>query len=201
MSVVERVEQLRRRPVRTRVAGLDRLRGLAILCMLVDHLVLVTQGPGGLRWTVGRLALPAFFVLAGHLARTPNARHALIAWVGLVLPWLVPWIDHPNVLVLYALGVVVLWLFHQLGRPWWLVVLALTWGVNGLVHVGHSYDALMLFGFMALGACMPRSAFEWTDRLPAGLLSAVGRRPLSWYVGHLLVLEALVRAGVLPGGH
>lgn len=102
------------RPGVSRLVGLDRLRGLAIACMIVDHVALL----GGLqlvRVTVGRLALPIFFVLAGALVRRLTWRHGAIFAVGLVLPVAVPWIDSPNVLTLYAVGAVVL----VAGARWW----------------------------------------------------------------------------------
>jgi hypothetical protein len=190
-------EQLPDSPVKpARSVALDVFRGLAILAMLADHLAYLTGGPEVIRLTVGRLAMPAFFILAGHLARRPRLRHAEVFVLGLVLPALVPWIDSPNVLCWWALGVVCLWLLGRLGWPAWLLVaLPLTLGANGWLHLdGNGYAGSALFGLMALGAILPRSVFAWAGRLPrqvARPLAFLGRHPIAFYAGHLLALELL----------
>lgn len=178
--------------VSARLYALDAFRGLAIMAMLVDHLTLVFSGPHALRLTVGRLAVPAFFILAGHLAGRLRWRHAGVFCVGLVLPLVVPWIDSPNVLVYWAVGSCVLAGCRWLGvPPWLLAVVALTFAANGWVYApGTGYDANALVGLMGLGSLVPRSAFSFAARAP-GWVAAIGRRPLTWYVGQLLVLQVV----------
>lgn len=176
-----------------RDGAVDRVRGFAIACMIVDHVALVLGLPMVLRWTVGRVAMPLFFVTAGRCSGRLRDRHAYVGVLGLVLPVVIPWIDHPNVLVWWALGCVVL-----AGMRWgevspvWLVLVALALGANGWLTAGDSYPALGLWGLMALGALLPWSWWSWGARLPAGrVLEAAGRHPVAIYVGHLLILEAL----------
>lgn len=173
--------------------SLDAFRGLAILAMVVDHLTVVFSGPHVLRLTVGRLAVPAFFILAGHLAGRLRWRHAWVAGVGLVLPLLVPWIDSPNVLLYWALGSCALVVLRWAEIPSWvLCVVALTLAANSWgVSPGNGYEWSALLGLMGLGAVVPRTAFAFAGRAP-GWVAAVGRRPLTWYVGHLLVLQAVI---------
>lgn len=179
-----------------RSPALDRLRGLAIGCMVVDHVALLLGGLDVVRLSVGRLALPLFFLIAGHLAaritfeRATSWRHLGIATLGLLLPVVVSWVDSPNVLILWAAGCLLLWGWRRLGLPaWGLVVVALTCAANGLVfQAGRSFGILEVWALMALGSTLPRSSFGWGGRLPA-FLGAVGRRPVLWYVGHLLVLD------------
>lgn len=175
-----------------RWAALDRVRGLAVAAMVVDHLVVVTGGPGELRWTVGRLAVPLFFLLAGHLAGSLRWRHLEVAALGCLLPFVVPWIDSPNVLLLWALGCLALAAARLAGvRPVVVLVVCLTVAVNGwAVAVGTGYPFALLLAFMAAGAMLDRSAFAWGERLPS-FLAWLGRYPVSIYVGHLLVLEGL----------
>lgn len=166
-----------------------------MLLMLADHLGYVFD-VAEVRLTLGRLAMPMFFLLAGSLVRSPRWRHAAIGIVGVVLPLVVPWIDAPNVLTLWALGVVVLWGCRRCGVPVWLLAgLGLTLGANGWVTGGNTYDPACLWGLMALGAMVPATAYRWADRLPAWV-GTLGRHPVAFYVGHLLVLQALIEAGL-----
>lgn len=190
MTTVE-VERL------TRAAGVrwvafDAFRGLAVLAMLADHLTLVLGGPDLIRLTVGRLAVPMFFLLAGYLVTRPRWRHLGIGLVGLLLPVAVPWIDSPNVLATWALGVVVIWLWRLGGLPvWGLAALGLVLFANDWGQVPGSYPPAALIGLMALGTMVPRSAFEWARHAP-GWVAAIGRHPVGWYVGHLLVLQVMI---------
>jgi hypothetical protein len=183
---------------RARLLGLDAARGLAVLLMLGDHLA----GLGGPEWlwyrfTLGRVALPLFFVVAGALVRRLTWRHGWVALLGLVLPVLAPWVDSPNVLWWYGYGAVVVYgLGRMLGRPglWIVVLVGLVMGANGFGQHGHTYEPDALFGMMAVGALIGRVQLaEWTDKLARSrLLLVAGRWPLSVYVGHVLALQ-LVR--------
>lgn len=187
-------------PVSGRSVALDVFRGLAILAMMSDHLAIVAGGPDWVRFTVGRLALPMFFVLAGHLASRPRWRHAGIVVVGLLLPLVVPWIDSPNVLVLWGVGLVslrvLLWLHLP---PWLLAVIALTVAANGWALAPGGYEVTSLVGLMGVGAMLPRSVFAWAGSGPEWV-GALGRHPVWWYVGHLLVLQGVVLLIVALGG-
>lgn len=182
---------------RGRDVGLDRLRGLAALLMVVDHVALFA-GLEPVRMTVGRLAMPLFFVLAGHLVARWSWRLLWVAWLGLVLPLFAGWVDSPNVLLWYAMGAAALLVLRQVdASPWWLIVVALALAANGFGSAGEvdlfgrsSYDPWALFGLLAVGALLPRTAFAWCVRIPRWL-APVGRYPLTVYVGHVLLLTAL----------
>jgi peptidoglycan/LPS O-acetylase OafA/YrhL len=183
---------------RARTIELDVLRGFAIACMIVDHTVLVFGGPHVLRLTIGRLALPVFFVLAGNLSRRLSWRTAGTLLLGLGLPLLVPWIDNPNVLAWYALGGCLLWAAR--GTSWGLPVLAaacLTSLANGQgLAFGDGYPGAALVGLMVLGTYVPRSLLVAAGaRLPRWL-AVLGRWPRAVYVGHLLLLEVLIIGGL-----
>ena len=178
-----------------RHAGLDRLRGLAVLLMVLDHVLLLSGYSGELRESVTRLAMPMFFVIAGHLFRRLSRRTLVIAWAGFLLPVAVGWIDDPNVLIWYALGCCYLTLARKVGRwaLWAIVALALTQFANGMgtVPVGVlTYEPIGLLALLCVGQLLPRRAFDAGARLPSGL-SYVGRWPLTVYVGHVLVLAAV----------
>ena len=113
------------------------------------------------------------------------------------------------------------WLRHRRGLLLLVVVFALGWAANGHATItssswgGAYYDLPALCGLLALGAYIERGAFERLWLLPQKVrprlspaavevlrsaqngLCAVGRRPLTWYAGHVLVLAIGARlAGV-----
>lgn len=181
-------------PVRERVPSIDAVRGFAVVCMVVDHLCVVFGGPPLLRLTVGRLAMPLFFVTAGRVSGRLSWRHGAAAAAGLVLPLVVPWLDSPNVLVWWALGAVLLAACRAAGwSPGLVVVAALGIAANGWLDApGSSYPPGALWGLMAVGALLPFGWWGWGDRLPAQLvLRWCGRHALGFYVVHVLLLTAV----------
>jgi len=163
--------------------------------MVLDHVCALTGLPGGefYRLSLGRAAMPLFFVLAGHLAGRPRARHAGIFLIGLLLPVAAPWVDSPNVLEWYALGVVLLWAVRLAGLPMWLPVAVFftLWANGWSLREPHSYEAWALWGLMSLGAMLPFGSLWWGLRLPRWL-EPIGRHPIAWYVGHVLFFTSLV---------
>jgi surface polysaccharide O-acyltransferase-like enzyme len=184
-----------RKRAQLRDTSLDRARGLAMLLMLVDHVLEVTRHGLSVRESVTRASMPLFFLIGGHLVRRLSWRLLLVAGWGVALPLFVPWIDTPNVLVWYAIGAVILVAAN--GRRAVLVglpLLALTMFANGYgVETLNTYEPWALWALMCCGALLPRSAFAWARRLPA-VVGRLGRYPLTFYVGHLLALEAIREA-------
>lgn len=181
-----------------RLVSLDVWRGLAVLAMVVDHLALVTPLPDVFRLFPGRVAMPLFFLIAGALVTRLTWRHLDGLLFGLALPFVVPWIDAPNVLVWWALGCAALVGMRRVGLPLWLpVVLAVAAYANGYGHgLDGSYGPLGLLALMCLGAMLPLStwasgALLLQGRL-RGVLAWVGRHALSLYVGHLLLLQVVL---------
>jgi hypothetical protein len=177
---------------RRRSGRLDALRGVAVLAMVVDHVARFADVPE-LRLTVGRVAMPLFFLLAGHLARRVSWRLLWIGLLGLLLPSVAPWIDNPNVLLYLALFCPLIVLLRR-RRVLLLAGAAygLTLGANGyLALVGSGYAPAGLLGLMCLGALASRADLErlrWSPRW----LQLAGRYPLTLYVGHVLILTAVL---------
>lgn len=190
-----------------RSRGLDALRGLAVVFMVADHLALFAGAPL-VRVTVGRLAMPLFFVLAGHLATRLSWRVARLGLLGVLLPLAAPWVDSPNVLLWLAYGAVALALARRAHLPPALLVGAqlAVFANPGVFHpyadLGTGYPPAALLGLMALGAMLHRDQLTGlADRLPARLvppLSWAGRHALGLYVGHVLLLT--VCGPLLLGG-
>ena len=172
---------------------LDALRGLAIAAMMVDHVALFLDVPV-LRMTVGRVAMPIFFVLGGHLAtRISYRRWAEVAAVGVVLQFLAPWSGAGPLLLCFVVGAALVVICRPHPRLLVLVAgLGLLLGANGFAHLyAGSYDPRLLLALMAFGALLPRDLLRpaWLDRLRH--LEVAGRRPLQFYAGHVLLLAAL----------
>lgn len=176
-----------------RSIALDRLRAIAILLMILDHLLVLSDPTHPLRFTLTRFSMPLFFLISGHLlTRIKWPRLAIVGIIGALLPTIVPWIDNPNVLLFYAFFAP----FIVLGRKrrWILyagIIFALALYANNYGDVPGAYAPWALFGLMATGALINRDAFPMV-RIPH-VLTAVGRYPLSIYVGHILILEGLRR--------
>jgi uncharacterized membrane protein len=179
---------------RRRSVQLDALRGAAVLFMVADHVALFV-GADPVRMTVGRLAMPLFFVLAGHLSARLSWRLVWVVALGLALPTVAVWIDSPNVLVYLGAGAVVLAVTRRSRLVlWFLVALPLVLLANGfaLAPVGTGFHPAALLGLMAVGALLDRRSVEQlAGRLPAAVtrvLARSGRYPLTVYVGHVLLL-------------
>lgn len=164
--------------------------------MVIDHAMLFFGGQIGepVRLTVGRLAVPLFFVVSGHLFRRLSSRTLGVGLLGFLLPVLMPWLDSPNVLTWYALGACLLALFGRLRLPVAaIVVLGLVVGANGFGDHVHTYEATALFGLMAVGSMLPRSAFDWGNRLWPWL-GRLGRYPITAYCVQAFALSTLAIA-------
>jgi len=184
-----------------RLPSIDRVRGLAVVLMVVDHVLVlvqfrspeVVQWAYALRMTVTRASLPLFCLCAGVLlhGRRSTARLLDIAAVALVTNVaLEVWpmgIRAPEILavllpVLLAGGVLVRWPAASVV----LGVLQVTvWPIGWA-----GYEPGLVVAFVALGVLVGRPALSWGDSLPAAL-GAVGSRPLAWYAGHMGLLVAL----------
>jgi fucose 4-O-acetylase-like acetyltransferase len=184
--------EVKKQEARVRAWQLDAVRGLAIVLMVGDHVSRQLEFGYVYSYTLGRVAMPLFFVLAGHLFSRLNWRHAAVGCVGLVVPLAVPWIDSPNVLVWWALGCVMLAACRWGGvSPWLLVLVGLTLFANGWGELSGSYPPAALYALMGVGALLKRESWRWAERLPRWL-AALGRAPVRWYVGHLIALQAVI---------
>lgn len=189
-----------------RLGVLDKARGLAIVLMFVDH-VLVLVDPAHIgRLTVTRLSLPLFLLTAGFLYRGPRRRQLALIPAAIAATVLVgigesatgdPWLGQPDVLWMIGWAFLLLGVVHWGRLPLgWVLVFAVLQPVTWVAgHDGYQLGtvvALLIAGQLLDVPALLRPA----DRLPSwvGLL---GRYPLTAYVGHLLLISValLVTAG------
>lgn len=183
---------------RLRLAGLDRLRGLAIVLMLVDHTVWLA-GAEWARGTVTLLAVPLFMGIAGYLWR-PGWRPryeqvALAAGISGALA-LYMGLAAPVFLVVIVLALPIVAALHRWPAPAAMlgVLQALYWPVGWAGAEVGLVVACMMIGRLWRQA----GGQEWRvgDLLPAWL-GTVGRWPLTWYTGHM---AAMALVWTLRGG-
>lgn len=182
-----------------RIVGLDVARGAAILLMVLDH-VLYQAAPGHvLRLTVTRVALPIFCLVAGALWRPgwrPRYLELGAAWlVAEVLARLLG-MPTPDVLLPIAVGFALLHLAQR--SPWLVLVVLLVLDHSrlGAIPGWTGYSPWYVAALLVVGHLARAEIYAAAERLPdVAWLSSIGRRPLGWYVGHLLVLAVVVQLG------
>lgn len=185
-----------------RYVGIDAARGVAVLLMVLDHVLIVTQGPD---LSPGRLltraSMPTFALLIGVFADKPLSWRRRWEWiaagacafvlyplVGLTGPLLLSWL---------ALG---RWVARTApGRPLapvvGLVMLLTAWANGMLPSIAGEYHPAAMVALVCVGRWIgrermaqligsPDRRFRW--------LAIVGRIPLAVYVGHLVVLALVV---------
>lgn len=181
-----------------RLAWLDRLRGLAVVLMLLDH-ALYLNPEAHRAFLPGRLALPLFMACAGTVYRgMPSRRRRTQLYLVLVVDLLLAPIiglGQPAPVTGFVLLLVLLQLAPTMLR-WPATFAALGFLQGWFLPVGwRGWEIGVLLGWFMLGRLAGTELEAIGGRLPAGL-AWVGRRPLSWYVAHLVVLALLVGAGV-----
>lgn len=192
---------------RQRLAGIDRVRGLAVVLMVLDHVLVAVVslglvegpsvvGPTLVRLTLTRLSLPLFMWASGYLLgqKAPSlVRRFEVAGAAACVTAL---------LVAFPIGVqvpdpLVLWTFVMLGaqmirsHPVAFGLLGVT--VSAMPWPFAGYNPGVVLALVALGVCSVQCGpFPQVigERLPPWF-GWVGRRALSLYVAHIVVLCAL----------
>lgn len=187
-------------PTRTRVDWIDRIRGLALVLMLLDHLLVQVDPDSFLRFTLTRASLPLFMAASAAVWR-PGIRPKRLALITavVVLELLVSpalGMAMPGIMLVYLVAIVPLGNWYRASHHAYAI------GALGLVQalylpVGWAgYEP----GLVVLWWCLGRLGSYQLDRLGERLppaLAQVGRHPLGWYAGHLVALVVLVESGVL----
>ena len=191
---------------RVRIPALDGLRGIAILLMVFDHLLLLSleMMPGTdlrefARRSVTRFAMPLFMIVSGFLLDQVSRRRMgqvvlAAGMVNLTLWLLWPSFALPEILAVWAFLLPVRAFLVR--HPVEAAALGLLQAMYLPVH-WPGYEPGIVLVFLALGrlwATRPGREdgllSQIGTRVP-GWVAALGRRPLLLYVGHLLPLAGL----------
>lgn len=196
-----------------RLGWVDSVRGLAIVLMVLDHVLVQVDPHSSLRagapWSITRLSLPLFMLAAGQVWRPSSPWHlnrVKLLGVGLVEVLLLQLLGMQLPGIVLIIWMVFLWLdlfAAVLDRIRYACIEAWFWplGVGGLLQALYvpvdwaGYQPGLVLLWWALGF----AAFEasWTDALDFRALRWIGRYPLTWYVGHLVVIALVVAGGEL----
>lgn len=176
--------------------GLDRLRGLAVVMMVLDHALIHVPSGLPVRLTVTRVALPLFCVVAGTLAQRSGRlrRPAVVAIVGVaVMPVeAAAGIGVPGPLFLVGLVVLAVRLAGGRWRRVWPVVAAVavlqpvTWPTGATGYQLGTVVALVVIGTLLDAQRVGRLG----ERLP-GVFALAGRWPVTIYAMHVAALAAI----------
>jgi hypothetical protein len=179
------------RPVSDRILSIDALRGIALLYMLVSH----TAIGAGVGWWPRGVGFMLFVVVAGSLYRRRLGRRYIeIVGAGILsIPASLDLgLNGFNILLAWGVALPVLWV---LTRSRLLAVVIVVVGSQLLWWwpLGGSNPGLVLLGW-AIGYVLGRDRLAITLRglpTPSWLLW-IGRHPLTFFVGHLWVLAAIL---------
>lgn len=181
-----------------RVGWIDGARGLSIVLMLVSHVDLVLGAPLGrfFHLVLMRPVAPVFVMLFALLWKPGiRRRHAQLVGGAVVAQTAAWWLFGvvPNILVLLLGAVAVMPAVVR-----WPVPVAIV-GVNQLAFWPvpdwwDGYQPGFILCFLVAGRFLPAEGFlRGYGRLGERLgLGVVGRHPMTWYVGHLVLLVWIV---------
>lgn len=182
-----------------RLAWVDRLRGLAIVVMVIDHTLSQVDPDSLFRYTASRaLGLPLFMLTSATVFAGPPKRRRRVQLLAAVAAeaFLFTVLDMrtPGILFVYALLLLGGVLDRASGLPWVFAtagVVQFMWWPLPMFDAYQPGEVLLWWclGFMATGH---GALIRWAHRLPEWV-GAIGRRPLAWYVGHLIVIAIAVQ--------
>ncbi len=180
---------------RTRLLGLDALRGAAIVLMIAAHSVLVFGGPWWFRGVVTKPVHLVFLVLLGTLWRPGfRRRHVRLAVAAVLSSVLMLELGITTVSIVGSIAVALPFVHLFRSVPLAGVVLGVTQGMYWPLPVAMFQPGLAV-AFILVGVLAGARGRVELDRYGARLpswLCPIGRAPLEWYVGHLLVLAFVV---------
>ncbi len=185
-----------------RIWQLDRIRGLAIVLMLLDHVLALNPSVGGMavRLSLTRFAMPLFMMTAGYLIASKRSafsarRLSVIAAAGVVSCTCCWSLSLPTFDILVGFAFVVMVTGAVVRWPLLLVLVGFIQAAWLPLHFP-AYElgavvAWVSIGALIVGSMHSGSFLAWADRVPR-VLEPIGRYPLRWYVGHLVVLAVMV---------
>lgn len=182
-----------------RLVVVDRLRGLAVALMVLDHVLVQLDRDSILRVTVTRPALPLFMICAAIVWKPATWRRwtVLLALALVELVLFIPLgMGVPGIVAVFALVLVVIDAVGIDRFDRWSAVFLAAGILQALyLPVGwRGYEPGLVLAWFALGRLAAAPFLELGSRVPDGFAS-IGRRPLVWYVGHLVALVPVAVLG------
>lgn len=195
-------------PQKSRRVDLDAWRGLAILAMIGDHvavfiLTVLPENPAQsllwdsaymFRFTIGRIALPVFMIVSGMLIERYGftwKRYLQVVIAAIIVNFL--WIaapfgaTPPDILLLWALIVPFSFLWKK--YPILFGVLGFIQLTNWQISWG-GYQPGEILLLLCLGVLAQKTNFTFPSLKDFDQPMAwIGRRPLIFYVGHIVLLS------------
>jgi hypothetical protein len=196
-----------------RWSGLDAVRGVAVILMLVDHTLVVVQvrheWVAWLRIGLTRPALPLFMIVSGTLLDVrPRFRHQ----AERILPWAlassiaaayVPGFGFPEPLTMYLLALPIVWVAWRFDALWLALVIMVLMAVQGGLWPLPSYSPWEMAAWLLVGMLMHRRAGDREWWKPSAM--TVARNPwldlsryrwLCWCGRHSLILYSAQLVGL-----
>jgi uncharacterized membrane protein YcfT len=194
---------------RRRDKGLDALRGLAIVLMIVDHVLVAQMYVNGwssaaewTRLTVTRLSMPLFMIVSGYFmtrSRPFTVRRLVqigiaAIYINVLMETVKVGFDPPEILAV--------WLMVMILAPL-MVRFPIELAMLGILQTLYQpigwpgYEPGNVVAFLCLGILFRERQNTLLrsvgTRLPSWM-SAIGRHPLAWYLGHLTVIILVAAA-------
>lgn len=173
-----------------RFEHLDAWRGLAVVLMVADHVMAFSGGWELFRASITRPAMPVFMVVAGALWR-PGLRRRHVELVAAAAAagaaFAVLGFPGPEILAVFVVAHLVATTLDERRVP--IVAVAIGGWIQATywpLFAGRGYELGTVLLFLSLGRMVGESRLG-APRILAPL-EVLGRRPLTVYVGHLLVL-------------
>lgn len=177
---------------RWRDVALDRVRGFSIVLMVIDHLLIIFDSTNFLRYSLTRVALPLFCIVAGSLL---GDRVNLFRWLQVLLCGIFCTVfsfgqGTPDILCVLAVVLPLACWFPSA----WLIFIGLLQAKYLPFHVS-GYQVGWVLALVLLGRLfkddLRAGVLLLADCLPS-CMAFFGRWPLSIYVGHVVLLCFLV---------
>ncbi|MHA7812890.1 MAG: TraX family protein [Phycisphaerales bacterium] len=177
---------------------IDKLRGLAILLMILDHVLCVIDPENIARYTLTRAALPIFMLISGYLLANRNpslkryAQLVAASFCSLLIVQHIPGMAKVDVLFVIAI-VLTVW---PIARRYPIIALCIGAVQSQTLGLWDGYEPGHILAIMCAGALLNQER-STTDRkiatITASILprafTTIGQAPLLFYLSHLAIIR------------
>lgn len=180
---------------------IDKLRGLAILLMILDHVLCVIDPENLARYTLTRAALPIFMLISGYLLANRNpslkryAQLVAASFCSLLIVQHIPGMAKVDVLFVIAI-VLAVW---PIARRVPITALCIGAVQSQTFGLWDGYEPGYLLALLCTGQLLfqTRSRNDYliashVCRFMPRAIEILGRYPLSAYLAHLLIIANVI---------